>query len=377
LRIFVPDNSVRISPKPCLGFFAFTLVELLVVIAIIGVLIALLLPAVQAAREAARRTQCVNKLKQLGLAIHNFHDTNNSLPSGMAAIHTNATSNDQRRFSTLAQLCPYIEMEAQYNTIRNNASAGATTNMVPQNTTFAAFVCPSNSGEVPFFLNGGRNNYHIVYGDIAASGTGGSGAASPASVHSARSFFGIRNSRKDFAAITDGLSNTICMSERVGVKSAASYSSKNPKVGTVVITLSTWVVSGISATSFPNRLDCITEQNNASATATTGSGILWTLGMTSCNGLETVMPPNSAGCSYTGAETGVHLHAPSSNHSGGVNCLFGDGAVRLISETINSLSAGETDSSRIDYETAQEGTSRWGVWGALGSAIGGESAQVP
>ena len=90
----------------------FTLVELLVVIAIIGILIALLLPAVQAAREAARRMQCTNNLKQLALACHNHHDTNGELPSGTMCDPSRGSFG----FSWIAQVLPHIEMESLYDT---------------------------------------------------------------------------------------------------------------------------------------------------------------------------------------------------------------------------------------------------------------------
>jgi prepilin-type N-terminal cleavage/methylation domain-containing protein len=97
--------------------FGFTLVELLVVIAIIGVLIALLLPAVQAAREAARRMQCSNKLKQLGIAVHNYHDTHNALPCGRPVLGTGITNVDWGRWSVFVWILPFIEQSTAYSTL--------------------------------------------------------------------------------------------------------------------------------------------------------------------------------------------------------------------------------------------------------------------
>src|SRR5688500_5409942 len=95
---------MNLSHRPALGVrIGFTLVELLVVIAIIGVLVALLLPAVQAAREAARRSSCGNNLKQIGLALHNYHDTINTLP---------ATTGFTRGWGLLPVMLPYIEQQA-------------------------------------------------------------------------------------------------------------------------------------------------------------------------------------------------------------------------------------------------------------------------
>ena len=121
---------------------AFTLIELLVVIAIIAVLIALLLPAVQAAREAARRAQCVNNLKQMGIALHNYHDVVNKLPWGAGPWGWND-------WSTHVMLLPYIEQSSMYNAL--NFSNGFADNNTPNiNTTviyrqIATILCPSDS----------------------------------------------------------------------------------------------------------------------------------------------------------------------------------------------------------------------------------------
>jgi len=101
----------------------FTLVELLVVIAIIGMLIALLLPAVQAAREAARRMDCSNRLKQLGLALHNYHDVFNQFPAGMSRMHAPSHNNANFRVSVHIPLLPFVEQQAVYQDIQSFAES--------------------------------------------------------------------------------------------------------------------------------------------------------------------------------------------------------------------------------------------------------------
>ena len=126
----------------------FTLIELLVVVAIIGVLIALLLPAVQAAREAARRAQCVNNLKQIGLGLHNYHDTVGSLPMGR---ERGTIDGQGRGYSAYAMVLPYLEQGSAYDSINfalspdvgptNVAQAENTTVM---NLTLSYLLCPSD-----------------------------------------------------------------------------------------------------------------------------------------------------------------------------------------------------------------------------------------
>lgn len=175
----------------------FTLVELLVVIAIIGVLIALLLPAVQAAREAARRTQCVNNLKQIGLGWQNHHDVNNRFPPGYITT-------PQPGWAWGTYILPYIEQTNLFAQM-TPATRLYTSTVTPSNvtltaTTLDAFVCPS---DVAPEINNQRGNLGTS-SYVACSGTtlGGTNGMAHA------------DSKLTFASITDGSANTIVVGER-------------------------------------------------------------------------------------------------------------------------------------------------------------------
>lgn len=173
---------------------AFTLVELLVVIAIIGVLIALLLPAVQAAREAARRTQCVNNLKQLSLACHNYHDVNQKFPPGYGK------GPNSRAWGWGTFILPHMELGNLFDTLNPDLINGQYPTNVPTspadniyNSPVDAFICPSDPGSHlnPHYGNFSKSNYP------------------PSEMPFLRD--GVAQSFRD---ITDGTSNTMIIGER-------------------------------------------------------------------------------------------------------------------------------------------------------------------
>lgn len=356
---------------------AFTLIELLVVIAIIAILIALLLPAVQQAREAARRTQCRNNLKQLGLAMYNYHDNFNMFPM-MSGL--NGGPGGQRQGSFVGML-PYLDQAPLANLIASGGTAAAnngTTNywqnsFVPWDENhlgvraqLPALKCPSD-GDTTVEGAEGDNNYATCRGDTIWdhtpqwNGNGGRGL---------RGFFvggtggsGTRAVRD----VTDGLSNTIAMSELIKTKPGAN----TVKTGAVSYQFD-------QATLRVNPAICLTAVDAAGIITTTNGnslrrGCRWMDANPIFTGFTTILGPNKVSClSNNGGDSGDGILEPSSHHTGGVHALMGDGAVRFISENINTGNTTLTNPPG-GGSGAPSGPSVYGVWGALGSIGGGET----
>ena len=239
-----PDRPAAADPLPGRRR-GFTLIELLVVIAIIAVLIALLLPAVQAAREAARRIQCTNNLKQIGLGLHNYHQTNDCFPPGSLALFLNGDPDFGRTFynnrapSAHARLLPYIEQQPLYNALNwslpviNDNTAPGTGYGPYANSTVSisrinAFLCPSDtppnwnmnsaSAPLPNYRAPGNSYFASVGSSLEFTSRQTSGPP-----NGPFSYIGEIGRTVGIRSVTDGTSNTIGFGEwRIGDGNSAS-----------------------------------------------------------------------------------------------------------------------------------------------------------
>lgn len=190
--------------------YGFTLIELLVVIAIIAILIALLLPAVQQAREAARRTQCKNNLKQLGIALHNYHDTLGSFPSGYITADTSAPANSAPGFAWSTLVLPSLEQGNLHDSFDFGVDAKD-----PVNTPFAVqylsmFRCPSDTGQDTFTVSISGADYELSTSNYVGMYGYGSVTMNPDNRNGVFS----RNSATKMRDIVDGTANTFLVGER-------------------------------------------------------------------------------------------------------------------------------------------------------------------
>ena len=218
---------------------AFTLIELLVVIAIIAILIALLLPAVQQAREAARRTQCKNNLKQMGLALHNYHDVHLTLPPGWIAVEPDGTVSAHEGISGAGwgtMILPYLDQSPLYNIFNPNVSIIAPVNDNFRLTNLTAWKCPSDpkpdrweiveEGTTTVLAELPTANYIAGFGTEELDGCENTPGTAPvlASGQCVGDGAFYHNSRVRFRDVTDGLSNTLVVGERMTNEALDWYS---------------------------------------------------------------------------------------------------------------------------------------------------------
>lgn len=341
------------------GRYGLTLIELLVVIAVIALLIALLLPAVQAAREAARRLQCANNLKQMGLAIHNYHEAVGCLPPGRVKSYDPRYSGGNPPCSStiidkgiLIFVLPHVEQGGLYNSINQSLTIIGVENRTVHTTSVAAYMCPSDpeASLLKALPAGTLDAYGVKDGQMALSSYAGcTGSFTVLALPTPDRYCIVSPSARNqnngafndvhpisMAMIGDGLSNTIFLVEK--------------------------------AVTPLKRLDAL----NAGFSAKHGWYITGNWGDT----LATTFYPPNAYLKASPAAGEAHSNSASSMHPGGVNVVMGDGSVRFLKDTIDCWPfdplSGNPVGIRINPGGSWDNVPKLGVWQALSTRLGGE-----
>ena len=364
-------------------------------------MIALLLPAVQAAREAARRMSCSNKVKQIGLATHNYHDATKSFPTGSTRA-TNASGGilsynvAGSNWAPLAFLVPYMELANLYPTIVEDVklyhgwARYGTHAPAVYGVEVPSFRCPSDAVRGPLIegtqtVPSGVTNYRASNGDFSFSyNNTGEEVRYPRGAFWLHVYHGLE-------ALTDGTSNTIiwserCVNPRPGLSGTASTdANKNITYAyggfsefSIQQSYFSTATSGDMYRDFQMSLCMATRANGKEynsgniAQGCQQSGVRWWVGFAVFTQFSTVTPPNGPSCiggglTITGTGSAGAISA-TSNHTGGVQVGLGDGSVTFVSDTV--------DCGATNAKCVLDGASLFGVWGAMGSRNGGESKSL-
>ena len=389
------------------GRAGFTLIELLVVIAIVAVLVSLLLPAVQQAREAARRSACQNNLRQLGLAMHNYHGVYRVFPLGWSGTDAHAagavphadaaqdptTSTDRgelllrsnwERLSVLVPLLPYMDEGALWGAVAgfsSGPSADGTqifhwppmgdypwrNEYLPWRTQVKSYLCPSDAAPVRGVAD---TNYVVNAGDV---GWWNDKPDNPRGIHQ-RTIAGRNAGRPtDIAAVRDGTGQTLLFSETCRPDGSLDVRTGFVlNMGTRAI-LEDPVENCLLAVTRPDDRDSYAAAKLADVRFERGGrsadgGVTYT-------GFNTILPPNGPSCH--GDEQPGHdvnsggVISAGSRHPGLVQAAMVDGSVQSISEDVDA-SDWLDNGTPMPSDGSPHGRSRFGVWGALGSRAGGE-----
>ena len=343
----------------------FTLIELLVVIAIIAVLVAILLPAVQQAREAARASQCKNNLKQIGIALHNYHETYGSFvyrkggSSGLGSDTTRFSGNYNRR-SGMVSLLPFMDQASMYQKIEDGFPGAGPGGGAPwsgwtgYNQNIAGLRCPSDPG---FNYSKGICNYAFSMGDYV--GAANRDSTNVNGLFATNTTYGIRD-------ITDGASNTLAFSERVAARFGANGKANADvregilmNVGAINTNPGACLGAAVAILSNGRYTNTANVKGKFSSE--------WADGQPEIVAFNSILAPNGPSCindTNGNADGAINLMTASSFHTGGVNCLMADGAVKFIGNDI--------DTGNLSVASTLGGPSPHGVWGGLGSKAGAE-----
>jgi prepilin-type N-terminal cleavage/methylation domain-containing protein/prepilin-type processing-associated H-X9-DG protein len=354
---------------------AFTLVELLVVIAIIAILVALLLPAVNAARESARRMQCTNNQRQILLAIHNYVAAKKRFPPLRGG--PNNPANRCGDFHGIVETLPFFEENSRADAIRTQAPRNPWDNSyLPFRGEINTMICPSatvgpNTPEQPDLP---QRSYHFSMGTTVGTTLGNSTPVINQSQYHGKvnGLFGYErpgatpgngcsgiNAKRTMAAIKDGTSHTVAISEKgLGILGTRS-----------ILGQATFPVANLDTNAAACLATATNLQYNAGRSiAAWHAGGLWSFGHPHWAGFSTILPPNSPSCYFprqgNNPSESVGVFSVSSYHPGGVMAGFADGSVHFISEEIDCGNYGVVPERNF------------GVWGALGTVAGGENAHA-